>query len=194
MRRFIPFKKGFRVLGVAESFNPDVGSRAALAGVIMRADGVIDGYVLGHCTVGGMDSTGSIIEMTRRLGREDINLLMLNGCVISLFNIVNLALLSRETGLPLICVTYNPSEGLDERIRERFPTDWEERLAVHRSNGEREEMRLRTGHIIYVRRMGPTRREALTVLNMLTRHGRIPEPLRLAKGLARALLEYWALS
>jgi len=194
MRRLIPFKRGFRVLGVAESFSPGKGSRAALAGVVMRADGVVDGFVLGRCTVGGMDSTSAIIEMTRRLEREDLNLLMLNGCIISLFNVIDLQALSRETGLPLICVTYKSSEGLDERFRERFPSDWEERVAVYRSNGEREEMRLHTGHLLYVRRIGTTRREAQVVLNMLTRHGRVPEPLRLAKSLARALYSYWELS
>ncbi|MDT7878683.1 MAG: DUF99 family protein [Candidatus Caldarchaeales archaeon] len=191
-RGFSPYKPGFRILGIAESFNPALGEKSFLAGVVERADMIIDGFVVGQCTVGGMDSTGAIIEMYRELGRGDINLIMLGGCVISLFNIVDLAKVSEETGLPLICVTYNPSEGLEQIIRDRFPHDWEERLRVYSANGPREEVLLKTGYKVYVRWIGLSRRSAEVVLNRFTVSGRVPEPVRVARLLARSLLRLGA--
>ena len=67
-------KRAIRTLGVAESFRKELGSSSVLAGVVMRADLVVDGVVLGRCTVGGMDATESILDMWRRLDRNDINI------------------------------------------------------------------------------------------------------------------------
>lgn len=190
MKKFTPYKKAYRVLGIAESFKEEISSRAALAGVVMRADGVIDGFTLGSCTVKGMDSTEAIIKMFQSLKRNDINLIMLNGCVISLFNIIDLNAVSQTTNLPLICVTYHPSEGLSENIKRRFQDDWEKRVAVYEANGPREEVKIWTNHTLYIRRIGLTFNEAKTILNRLTISGKIPEPIRIAKLLAKAMNEY----
>ncbi|MEO0158621.1 MAG: DUF99 family protein [candidate division WOR-3 bacterium] len=188
LRGFSAFKPGFRVFGVAESFRPILGERSFLAGVVMRADFLVDGFAVGRCLVGGMDATDRIIEMYRVLEREDINLLMLGGCIISLFNIVDLNRAAEETGLPLLCVTYNPSEGLSDIIKSRFPSDWGERLRIYESNGPREEYVLKTGHKVHVRRVGLSRGAADAVLNRMTICGRVPEPIRVARLLARSLL------
>ncbi|MCS7143054.1 MAG: DUF99 family protein [Aigarchaeota archaeon] len=182
----IPDKKGLRALGIAESFHGRPGSKAILAGVVMRRDLLIDGVVLGSCTVGGMDSTESVIEMWRSLNRGDINLIMLNGCIISLFNIIDLNAVFEQTKKPVICVTYESSDGLENRIKKRFDRDWDERLKVYLSNGPRYEVRTREGHAVYVRSIGLSPKTTSRVLRSFTVSGRIPEPLRLAKLIARA--------
>jgi len=189
LKRFSAFKPAFRVLGVSESFRPTLGDKSLLAGVVVRADLLVDGFAIGECTLGGMDATDSVIEMYRSLGRDDVNLIMLGGCIISLFNVIDLNRVAEETGLPLLCVTYNPSEGLSEVIKSRFPEDWEERLRVYESNGPREEISLKTGYTVHVRRLGISRRAAEVVLNRFTLSGRVPEPVRIARLLARALLK-----
>ena len=63
-------------------------------------------------TVGGMDASTSILNMVKDLKRRDINVIMLSGCVIAWFNIINASLIVQETGIPVICVTYEDSEGL----------------------------------------------------------------------------------
>lgn len=177
-------KKGLRVLGVAESFVREKSDRAALAGVVMRTDGVIDGFSLGSCRVGGMDSTENIIRMFRDLGREDINALMLNGCVISWFNVVDLNVLHESIGLPTTCVTYDVSEGLKKYFEEYFPHDWERRYSVYQRNGARTRVKLRTGYPIFLRCFGMEVEEGLGLVNRFTVHGKIPEPIRLSKSLA----------
>jgi len=181
-------KKAIRALGIAESFRKELGSKSILAGVVMRADLVIDGVALGTCTVGGLDSTESILEMWRRLDREDINVVMLNGCVISWFNVINLNKLYQEINKPVICITYEQSEGIDEYFRKYFKEDWEERLMIHRQNGTRKEVRLKTNYTIYIRCLGISEREAVNIVNKFTLHGRIPEPLRVAKQISYAAL------
>jgi uncharacterized protein len=178
-----PGKKAIRALGVAESFRPSA-KRSTLAGVVMRSDLVVDGFVLGAATVGGDDATGAVLGMYRRLRREDVNLIMLAGCVISRYNIVDLDVLARKSGLPVICLTYNESKGIEDAISRHFDHP-EERLEEYRKLGPRSSVLLRTGHRVYVRNSGIDDSDARGILDAFTLQGGIPEPVRLAKLLAR---------
>src|SRR5438046_9429650 len=80
-------KKAIRALGIAESFRKE-DRYSTLAGVVMRSDLIIDGFVFGRSTVGGDDSTQQIARMFSRLHRKDVNLIILQGCVISMYNMV----------------------------------------------------------------------------------------------------------
>src|SRR5438445_13781366 len=133
-------KPGIRALGVAESFKEgDLKSR--LAGVVMRSDLVIDGFVLGTATVGGDDATGSVVKMFRLLRRNDVNLIILSGCIISMYNIVEVDSVSKRTGLPVICLTYNESRGIERAIKQHF-NDSGKKDASYRSLGERHRVKL----------------------------------------------------
>ena len=181
-------KKAIRSLGISESFIKGVSEYSVLAGVVMRADMSIDGFTFSKVTVGGMDATEKIVEMYRALKREDINLLMLNGCVISWYNVIDLNQVSEKTGLPLICVTYEESKGLEEYFKELFPEDHHVRINIYRNNGPRTVLKIHTGYNVYVRFLNMNRDEARAILNKFTLHGAIPEPLRVARLLARSLM------
>jgi len=182
-------KKGIRALGIAESFRKG-GRFSWLVGVVMRGDLLIDGFGVERVTVGGRDATEKVVSLVRGMGREDINLIFLSGCVISWFNVVVLPRVYEELRIPLICLTYEESEGLEKYFREYFPEDYEERIKAYRLNGEREELTLKTGLKVYVRYLGVSRREVELLLNRWTLTGRYPEPVRVAKLLARTLLRY----
>ncbi|MEE8401588.1 MAG: DUF99 family protein, partial [Candidatus Hydrothermarchaeaceae archaeon] len=137
-------KKGIRALGIAESFKKGEGRRAVLAGVVMRADLQIDGFSLTTITIGGLDGTDGVLDIFKRLERTDINLILLNGCVISLFNLVDIFKVHERTKIPIICVTYEESEGL-EKYFEEFK-DCEERMEIYLRLGERTKIKLHTGH------------------------------------------------
>ena len=155
----------------------------------MRADRAIDGFVFSTATVGGMDATEKIMEMHRTLERDDINLLILNGCVISWYNVVDLHRLADETGLPLVCVTYEESPGLEKYFTELFPEDWEYRVGIYRKNKARTPITLGTGYTVYVRFIDMSLEEAKGILNKFTSHGAVPEPLRVARLLARSVVK-----
>jgi hypothetical protein len=182
-------KKGIRALGVAESFIKEIGKKSIISGVVMRSDMIIDGFTFSNVTVGGMDATKKIIKLYDSLKRDDINLILLNGCIISWYNVVELNSIVNSTTLPLICVTYEDSEGLEKYFKEYFPNDWKFRVEIYKNNGPRTPLKIRTGHTIYTRFLGMSKEEALGILNKFTLNGAVPEPLRVARLLARSLMK-----
>jgi len=177
-------KKAIRALGVAESFRPRA-KESILAGVVMRTDLVVDGLVFGAATVGGDDATDSVLKMFRRLKRGDVNLILLSGCIISRYNIVDVDEVSRRSGLPVICLTYNESGGIEHAIRKNFEHP-EERIARYRKLGGRAPVPLHTGHRVFVRSAQISQADAKAVLDAFTLQGAVPEPIRVARLLARS--------
>ncbi|MCX8193437.1 MAG: DUF99 family protein [Nitrososphaeria archaeon] len=183
-------KRAIRVMGIAESFKKGYSQDALLAGVVMRSDFIVDGVVLGRCKVGGMDATDSILEMYRRLERSDISALILNGCIISWFNVIDLNKIYRELNLPLICLTYYPSSGIRDYFAKYFHEDWHKRIRVYEENGPRIEAINKNGFKIYLRVVGIDVETAIHLVNKYTLFGKVPEPLRLARLIAHAVFEH----
>ncbi len=177
-------KKAIRALGVAESFRP-TEKKSALAGVVMRTDLVVDGFVFGATTVGGEDATSAVLRMFRKLRRADVNLILLSGCIISHYNIIDVDDLAKRSGLPVVCLTYNESKGVEHAIREHFERP-EERIERYRKLGGRAPVLLHTGHTAYVRSSQISDADAKRVLDAFTIQGGVPEPIRLARLLARS--------
>ena len=179
-------KKGLRVLGIAESFTKS-RSTSQLAGVVMRRDLRIDGFGFARIRVGGDDATEGVLKIFDSLDRRDVNALILNGTVISWFNIIDIDRIFKELNLPVISLTYEESEGLEEYIREYF-SEPEEKIRQYHKLGLRKSLELKTGFDVYVRSLGVTPEESRILLNYFTLDGRVPEPLRVARLLARRLL------
>jgi endonuclease V-like protein UPF0215 family len=175
-------KKGLRALGIAESYAGRTSS--TLVGVVMRKDLRVDGFVSGTVTVGGSDATEVILGMIRELDRKDLNIVLLSGCVIAWFNVIDPERLAAEVGIPVICVTYEESDGLLADIRHHFPGD-EARAAAYFRLGERVPAELHTRRTIYLRTAGISYPEAVRLCNDFTLEGKIPEPLRVARLCAR---------
>lgn len=188
MKRLHIEKKAIRALGIAESFVKSQ-ERSVLAGVVMRSDIVIDGIVYGSATVRGDDATNAIIEMYKKLDRDDINFVMLGGLIISMYNIIDIERLWNELKVPVIGVTFEESEGLDTHIKRAFPDAWESKLAAYHKLGGRERIRLKTGNDIFVRVEGVSGKSVKQVLDKFVLQGSIPEPIRIARLIARAKLE-----
>ncbi|MCI4461332.1 MAG: DUF99 family protein [Thaumarchaeota archaeon] len=181
-------KKGVRCLGVAESFRLGGPPKSVFAGVVMRKDLLIDGAALSLATVGGDDATDAVLDLYGQLAREDVGFLMVSGAIVSWFNFVDPERIWRETGRPVIVLTYRASRGLEGVIRSRFGDRWEEKLEAYRRLGPRERVELHTGFRVYVRSAGLSDREVVRALNDFTIQGRYPEPVRVAGLLARAAL------
>jgi uncharacterized protein len=179
-------KPGLRVLGIAESFVRS-SPRSRLAGVVMRSDLRIDGLALTSISVAGDDATSGVLDLFRQLHRDDINAILLSGAVISWFNIIDLQQVFDELKIPLVCLTYDESSGLEGYIQEYFP-GCVQKLDLYGRLGRREMISLKTGHSVYIRALGVSLIEARVLINKFTLDGRIPEPLRVARLMARAAL------
>jgi endonuclease V-like protein UPF0215 family len=138
-------KRGIRALGISESFRKGTSKLSILAGVVMRADMIVDGFTFSKVKVGGMDVTQKIVEMYEALDRYDINICM-------------------------------------------HAEDWQRRTEVYKRNGPRTSLTLHTGHTVYARFLKISEEKTSRLLNKFTFHGAVPEPLRIARLLARSLM------
>jgi uncharacterized protein len=178
-------KKGLRALAVAESFKIS-SKHAVLAGVVMRRDLIIDGIGISKSTIKGDDSTQSIISIWRDMHRNDINCIFLGGIIISMFNIVDGNKVYRSTGIPVVAITYNDSKGVAHNFRKVFPDSWQSKLEQYQNIGKRRRIVLQTGKAVFVRHWGLTLSDSIVLLNYFTLQGSVPEPVRIAKLIARA--------
>ena len=155
----------------------------------MRRDGRIDGFGFADVTVGGMDATDAVLSLYTEMDRRDINAIMLSGCVIAWYNVVDPSEIAEKTALPVVVVTYEDSVGLEDDLNKHFPGD-PERMALYRRLGSREEISLHTGQTIYIRSYGIDNSEAARLCDLFTLDGKIPEPLRIARLCARGVMHY----
>ncbi|MEM2910315.1 MAG: DUF99 family protein [Nitrososphaerota archaeon] len=183
-------KPAIRVLGIAESFDRSLDKNSVLAGVVMRSDFIVDGLTIAKCTVGGMDATEAVVSLYKKLDRTDINAILLSGCVISWYNVVDLAAVHEATGVPLVCITYEESEGIREYFIKNFPDDWQARVEVYERNGVRHAIKLWTGYTAFIRCLGVELEVGRRLLDKFTLHGRVPEPVRLSKLIARQVVRF----
>ena len=181
-------KKGLRGLAIAESFRQN-STRSILSGLIMRRDFVIDGFVFGSATLEGNDATDQILHMYEELSRFDISYLILSGLIISMYNIVDVKKLHDSLQIPIIGITYNESDGIEDAIKHHFPKSFESKINEYKKLGKRERITLHTSYDLFVRYEGCTIYEVKQLLNELTLQGSVPEPLRVSRLLANSLLQ-----
>lgn len=180
------FKKGIRMLGIAESFYKK-GKKSILVGVVQRSDLIIDGFSISFPTVGGMDATDKVLEIYNSLSRKDINVIGISGVVISWFNVIDLVKVYEETCIPVISITYEESEGLRRYFQKYFPNDWEVRWKIHVKNGDRIKVKVKTGYEIFIRPLGINIDDAVAIINKFIVEGKHPEPIRVAQLIANKL-------
>ena len=179
-------KKAIRALGIAESFRIGQMEKSTLAGVVMRSDLILDGFVFGSTTLGGNDATESILEIFEELDRNDINVIILRGVIISFFNIIDLDEVYEKTNIPIVGITFEESEGLEPHLKHHFPESWKSKLELYLKIGSRTKVFLKTGYSVYTYALGLNENEVVRTLDKFTVQGAIPEPIRLAQLLARA--------
>jgi endonuclease V-like protein UPF0215 family len=179
-------KSGRRALGIAESYRGTDGATSTLAGAVVRVDRTVDDFVFGRCTVGGRDGTRAIIDAWRRLDRPDVQYLFLAGVAPAWYNVLDVREIAAAIDRPVLAVSFEASGGIEADIEAAFDGESRaERLETYRSLPERRRIDPR-GEPLFVRSVGfdaePVDTE--TVVEAYTRERR-PEPLRVAKRLAR---------
>jgi len=187
MRHLRLEKKGLRGLAIAESFTLN-SKKSILAGVVMRRDFVIDGFIFGKATLAGNDATCEILKMYEKLERPDISYILISGIIISMYNMIDIKKIYEKLQIPIIGVTYNDSPGIENAIKHHFPDSFDEKISEYKKLGNREKITLKTSHDVYVRNEGCSISEVKFLLNELTIQGSLPEPLRVAHILANTLL------
>ena len=181
-------KKGLRGLAIAESFRQN-SSKSIFSGIVMRRDLMIDGFVFGSATLEGNDATTTILEMYDELQRPDVSYVMISGLVLSMYNIVDIKKIFDSLHIPIIGVSYHDSRGIEDAIKHHFPNSFKSKIDDYHKLGNRERITLHTSHDVFVRKEGCSINEVKHLLNELTFHGSVPEPIRVSQLLAKALLQ-----
>ncbi len=177
-------KPGTRALGVAVSACSG-GDSATVAGAVVRASRVADGFSLSTCTVGGLDSTGAVVDCYERLDREDVRYVLLAGVAPAWFNVVDVHAVHEAVDRPVLAVSFEASDGLRDPIEREFSgREREERLAVYESLPGRHPLTV-NGERVFVRSVGCE--DPDEVVRAFTPEGGRPEPLRVARLVARAV-------
>ncbi|MFC7214093.1 DUF99 family protein [Saliphagus sp. GCM10025334] len=205
-------KSGTRAFGVAESYRPEA-DESTLAAAVVRADRVLDGAIFDRCTVGGLDATDTIVSLVTGLERPDVRICFVGAVAPAWYNLLDLEAIHDRTGVPVVAVTFEESDGLESGLREAFYGEaLETRLERYRSLPPRRSVRLEgeTGsneagsdgtdldgagsdemssdgaETVYVRTVGLDADQAASFVRAFTPEGGRPEPIRVARTLARA--------
>ncbi|SEP63762.1 endonuclease dU [Natrinema salaciae] len=182
-------KPGVRALGIAESYR-DGGNRSTLAGAVVRADRVLDGLAYRSCTVGGTDATDAVIGLIDEFGRPDVRYVLLGAVAPAWYNVLEPSRISEAIDRPVIAVTFEASDGLEDGLRAAFSgPDLAERLATYRALPERRDLSV-NDETVYVRHVGLEPADADAVVRAFTPDGGRPEPIRVARSAARAADSY----
>ena len=181
-------KKGLRGLAIAESFKQN-SKKSIFSGIVMRRDFVIDDFVFGTATLEGDDATDTILKMYDELQRPDISYILISGLIVSMYNIIDIQKLFDSLKIPIIGISYNDSLGIEDALKHHFPNSYESKINSYHKLGKREKITLNTSHDVFVRIEGCTLNDVTHLLNDLTLHGSVPEPIRVSQLLAKRLLQ-----
>lgn len=160
---------------------------APIAAVVVSAPTYVEAIRTGRVRVDGTDGTSRVARLVRALGPLDgIRALLLDGAVLGGFNVLDLDILYRRLGLPVVALTRRPPEfdRIHAALKKWFPQDrgrrWR-RLTAHRL------FRVPTpGRPIWATAVGCPRADAIRLVRRTTVRGYWPEPLRLAHLVASA--------
>lgn len=182
-------KPGRRALGVAESYT-HAAETSTLVGAVVRADRVVDGLGIKTCTVGGTDSTESVVTLTEELDRDDVQYILINGIAPAWYNILDPEAIATALERPVIVVTYEASEGLEPALRAAFDGDERaQRLAQYQALPERLAVTV-NNHTVYLRAVGIEPAAAADIVEAYTPTGGRPEPLRVASLIAHGVDQF----
>jgi len=182
-----------RMLGVEDgSFNPRKLQRrgkTVLCGVLTHGFRVEDVF-LRLIEVDGLDATEKLLDMASKI--DSLDVILLGGVTFGGFNIIDPLAVSESLKVPVVVVTTErpDNEAVLSALKKHFE-DWRLRYRVFE--------RLASVSPIYEAKLNPKENpvflevvgmgfeRALELLKRVTVRGRVPEPLRIANRVAKAL-------
>jgi endonuclease V-like protein UPF0215 family len=183
-------KPQIRVVGFDDgtfSFSSKLNrEKTILIGVVMKGALEVVGVLARWITVDGNDATDSMIDAVNSSRFKDLRVILLKGITYAGFNIVDVERLWEETGLPVIVVVRKKPdiEAMENALRKHFP-DAEDRIKLLKKAPPLVEI---IPDRLYVQAAGVDGKTAEEIVEVTTRTGLIPEPLRLAHMIASAVM------
>lgn len=175
-----------RVVGVEDgSFQKGITPKALLAVVLLKGL-KIESVKIARITVDGLDATEKLSEI---LGEWKFEAVLLAGVSFAGFNVIDPAAIHEEFGKPVIIISRTkPNNKSVKRALERHFEDWRSRWNVFENLGLVHKVVVAaSGPPVYVETVGVHVEWAGKLIQALSVCSRIPEPIRVARLIARGL-------
>jgi endonuclease V-like protein UPF0215 family len=176
-----------RSVGVDDgAFRPSKKSKQRTLLVAVLFDDVrLLGLKVGRIQVDGRDANVVISSLLRRMSCD---IVMLSGISFGGFNVVDIAELSKTLRRPVVAVTGERphNEAVRTALCEHF-ADWKDRWRMVRSAGRIYSVTLRNEPRLYFEVQGASHLFAKKAIASTALISRLPEPVRVARILARGL-------
>ncbi len=153
-----------------------------LVGAVYARDR-LDGVVHGRARRDGRNGAAQIARMIRESRFDDhIGCVLLQGITVAGFNVVDLAALHESLGRPILVVTRRAPNlrSIRRALLEKVPGGARKWRLIEAAGP------MEPCGALFVQRVGLSPARAMATLELHTRHGALPEPLRVAHLLAAA--------
>ncbi len=178
-------KQEIRVLGIDDSAL--ISDKVTLIGAFFRGGGQLDGVLRAEVTKDGMDATDVIASMIKNSKYyAQIRVMMLDGVTYAGFNPVDIKKLYDETKIPVIvfmrsCPDFEKIKLALENLQEK-----EKRWEIIQRAGKI--YKIQQESPVYIQFAGIDKKSAVGIVRLTTKHGNIPEPLRVAHLIATGVV------
>ncbi|MDD1766473.1 MAG: DUF99 family protein [Candidatus Methanomethyliaceae archaeon] len=176
-----------RVLAVeGGSFSKGV-DKFALAAFLLT-DGIQPkSLIIKRVEVDGLDATERLIETIEELNRE-VDVVISSSIPIAGFNLLDSKEVLKKFGIPSIFVLgERPDQGAVRAALKKHFIDWRKRIKIIEGIGEFHELPLEGEKAVLLECAGIKPAEAMRLVKRLTIFGRVPEPVRIARMVARTV-------
>lgn len=178
--------QNLQVVGIEDgSFIKGVDKKALLAAVLFKGTNIED-VAFEWITVDGLDATEKAVNI---LERWDFEVVMLAGISFAGFNVINPMVIYERFRKPIIIAsrTKPDNKAVKRALMQHF-NDWRKRWAVFAKLGPIYELKvLSGGPPLYFEVVGTEMEWASRLITSFAVCGRVPEPLRVARIIARGL-------
>jgi len=189
MQNSMIIKEEIRVLGWDDApFEKGSRGKVMLVGTIFRGGSFMDGLLRTDIDIDGTDATEAIIEAVKNTRHNDIRIIMLGGITFGGFNFVDIKKLQKGAGLPVLVVIRKKTDMVRFTEAMKKLPEFEKRWEAVESAGNFYRASVR-GKGIYFQKTGLTEEEAKKIIDITTKHGLMPEPLRVAHMIASGIVK-----
>jgi endonuclease V-like protein UPF0215 family len=177
-----------RILGIDDSKFTFEDEFCHVVGVVMRADGYLEGVMVDKVGVDGDDANRVLALMINKSRyKKQLRLILTDGIALGGFNIIDLEKLNRDTDIPVAAVTRNEPdfEEMKKALKHHFK-DWQSRFDIICKG---EIFTVPTEHKpLHVKGFGMDQQELYLSVKKSIHRGALPEPIRIAHIIATALV------
>jgi uncharacterized protein len=179
-------KSEIRILGIDDSAL--LNEKVMIVGAVFRGGDWIDGVLRSDITKDGLDATDVICNMIKKSKHYgQIRAVILDGITYGGFNVVDIQMLYRETGIPVIVVMRSYPDFEKIKLALKYFPDEEKRWTIIKRAGKIEKITSKKNSI-YIQRAGIGLETVKKIIQLTSIRSNIPEPLRVAHLIATGII------